>query len=273
MRAARRDGVMPAALQLTLIGGPTAVFEYGGQRWLTDPTFSPPGHYDDLDKTTGPALPPDAIEPIDVVLLSHDEHADNLDPAGRDFLPRAGQVLTEPSGAARLGGNAKGLEPWEQIEVRAGAGGTGGTGATGGPAVTVTAVPALHGPTGSEAVVGPVTGFVLSAPELPTVYVSGDNASLDVVTEIARRTGRVDIAILFAGAAQIERILDGAYLTLSSDRAAQAALILGADTVIAMHFADWTHFTQGADQLRAAFAGHSITPRLRIPKRGEPLSV
>ena len=88
---------MPTALNLTLIGGPTAVFVYGGLRWLTDPTFSPPGSYDNLHKTAGPALAPEAIEPIDVVLLSHDEHGDNLDPAGRVFLPRAGRVLTAPT--------------------------------------------------------------------------------------------------------------------------------------------------------------------------------
>ena len=39
---------MPAALKLTLIGGPTAILEYAGLRWLTDPTFSPPGEHDDL---------------------------------------------------------------------------------------------------------------------------------------------------------------------------------------------------------------------------------
>jgi L-ascorbate metabolism protein UlaG (beta-lactamase superfamily) len=254
---------MPTALDLTLIGGPTAVLAYGGLRWLTDPTFSPPGSYDNLHKTTGPALAPEAVEPIDVVLLSHDEHGDNLDPAGREFLPRAGRVLTGPDGAARLGGNATGLEPWESVEVQA----------ADGYAVTVTAVPALHGPEGSEAVVGPVTGFVLTGEGLPTVYVSGDNASLDVVSEIAQRTGQVDVAILFAGGVQIQEILDGAYLTLSSDRAAQAALILGAETVIAMHFEGWTHFTQGTEELRAAFAGHGISERLRIPTRGEPVVV
>jgi L-ascorbate metabolism protein UlaG (beta-lactamase superfamily) len=253
---------MPTALELTLIGGPTAILEYGGLRWLTDPTFSPPGEHDDLVKTTGPALRPEGIEPIDVVLLSHDEHSDNLDPAGRDFLPRAGRVLTTREGAARLGGNATGLEPWDSIELR------GADGAS----VTVKAVPALHGPPGAEPVTGPVVGFVLSGAGLPTVYISGDNASLDVVREIADRTGQIDIAVLFAGAVQIPDIFEGSYLTLSSDLAAQATLILGARTVVALHFDGWTHFTQGADQLRAAFAGHGIAARLHVPTPGEPLA-
>jgi L-ascorbate metabolism protein UlaG (beta-lactamase superfamily) len=257
-------GSVPAVLQLTLIGGPTAVLEYGGVRWLTDPAFSPPGEYaGGLVKTTAPALTADEVEPIDVVLVSHDQHSDNLDPAGRAFLPRAGQVLTTVEGAGRLGGNAMGLEPWSMAEIR------GCDGAT----VEVTAVPALHGPPGCEPVSGPVIGFFLSAPGAETVYVSGDNASLDVVREVAARCEPIDVAILFAGAVQLPQRFDGAYLTLSSDLAAQASIILGAPTVIPMHFEGWRHFTQGADQLRAAFAGNGVTDRLVMPTRGQTVSV
>jgi L-ascorbate metabolism protein UlaG (beta-lactamase superfamily) len=31
-------------IALCLIGGPTALIEIGGLRWLTDPTFDAPGH-------------------------------------------------------------------------------------------------------------------------------------------------------------------------------------------------------------------------------------
>jgi L-ascorbate metabolism protein UlaG (beta-lactamase superfamily) len=246
-------------LEVMLIGGPTALLRYGGLTWLTDPTFSPPGEYPGgLVKTTGPAVGPEGLEPIDVVLLSHDHHSDNLDPAGRDLLPRARRVLTTLEGADRLGPMATGLRPWSSVDIPA----------DGGTAVTVTALPALHGPEGSEEVTGPVVGFSLSGPEFGTVYVSGDNASLEVVREIADRCGPFDVAILFAGAVQLAHRFEGAYLTLSSDLAAQAAMILGAQAVIPVHFEGWTHFTQGADQLRAAFAGHGIAGRLTVPERG-----
>jgi L-ascorbate metabolism protein UlaG (beta-lactamase superfamily) len=251
-------------LTAQLVGGPTAILEYAGLRWLTDPTLSPPGEYDGgLVKTTSPALEPNAIEPIDVVLLSHDHHSDNLDPAGRDFLPRAGRVLTTPAGARRLGGNATGLEPWSSIEVpRPDA-----------PAVTVTAVPAQHGPDGTDHVTGPVIGFLLGGPGLDTVYVSGDNASLDVVRTIAERAGRVDVAVLFAGAVQVPHLFDGAYLTLSGEPAAEAARILGVRAVVPVHFEGWTHFTQGADVLRSAFAGNQLTDRLALAEPGATVTV
>ena len=128
-----------ATLTARVVGGPTAVLEYAGLRWLTDPSLSPPGKYEGgLVKTAAPALDIEAIEPIDVVLLSHDQHSDNLDPGGRELLPRAGQVLTTVDGARRLGGNAKGLELWSSVEMER----------PRGPPVTVTRCRPSTGPKG-----------------------------------------------------------------------------------------------------------------------------
>jgi L-ascorbate metabolism protein UlaG (beta-lactamase superfamily) len=253
-----------ATLTAQLVGGPTAVLEYAGLRWLTDPSLSPPGEYaGGLVKTAGPALDVEELGPIDVVLLSHDHHSDNLDPGGRELLPRAGRVLTTVDGAGRLGGNATGLEPWSSVEIDR----------PQGPPVTVTAVPAQHGPDGTDHITGPVIGFLLSGPGLETVYVSGDNASLDVVRAIAERAGGVDVAVLHAGAVQRPHLFDGAYLTLSSERAAEAAKILGARAVVPIHFEGWTHFTQGAEVLRAAFAGNGLTDRLALAEPGATVTV
>jgi L-ascorbate metabolism protein UlaG (beta-lactamase superfamily) len=250
-------------VKLTLVGGPTAVLEYAGLRWLTDPALSPPGEYaGGLVKTTGPAIDTEALPPIDVVLLSHEHHSDNLDPAGREFLPQAARVLTTVQGAERLGGNAIGLEPWSSLDVeRADA-----------SAVRVTALPAQHGPHGTDHITGPVIGFLLEADGEDTVYVSGDNASLDVVRGIVDRVGRADVAILFAGAVQLPHRFDGAYLTLSSDRAADAAKLLGVRAALPVHFEGWTHFTQGARELRAAFAGNSVSDRLVLAERGQTVT-
>jgi len=86
-------------LRVTYVGGPTALLEFAGLRFLTDPTFDAAGtayqmaSYT-LRKPTGPAVPSEALEPVDAVLLSHDHHFDNLDHSGRAFLARAGRVLT-----------------------------------------------------------------------------------------------------------------------------------------------------------------------------------
>jgi L-ascorbate metabolism protein UlaG (beta-lactamase superfamily) len=250
------------SLSIQLVGGPTAILEYGGLRWLTDPALSPPGTYAGLTKLTGPAFDITEHDPIDVVLLSHHHHSDNLDPAGRAFLPSVTRVLSTTKAAEELGDNVVGMEPWSVAEIES----------PGGGRVKVTAVHAQHGPDGSDEIQGPVLGFVLSAPGEEEIYFSGDNASRDVVGAIVERTGEIPIAILNAGAVQLSKF-DGAYLTLSADHAADVAEIVGARVVIPLHFEGWAHFTQGADELKAAFSGNGIRDRLLMLDRAQRANV
>jgi L-ascorbate metabolism protein UlaG (beta-lactamase superfamily) len=67
----------------TVLGGPTAVLDLGGLRIVSDPTFDDPGPHGYLTKTAGPAVTEDQLGPVDLVLVSHDNHPDNLDDRGR----------------------------------------------------------------------------------------------------------------------------------------------------------------------------------------------
>ncbi len=93
-----------STITFTHIGGPTTLIEVEGWRILTDPTFDAPGRTYKFGwgtssrKTAGPAIPAAEIGPIDVVLLTHEHHADNLDDAGRSLLPGADVVLTTEVG-------------------------------------------------------------------------------------------------------------------------------------------------------------------------------
>ena len=112
----------PDVLAVTLTGGPTALLELGGVRLLVDPTFDPPGDYPlgggrVLTKTAPPALAVTDLGPVDAVLLSHDQHPDNLDGAGRETLAHAPVVLTTQLGAERLGGTAQALGTGETVSV------------------------------------------------------------------------------------------------------------------------------------------------------------
>jgi L-ascorbate metabolism protein UlaG (beta-lactamase superfamily) len=252
-------GVGPTSEQIPVrvFGGPTALIEYGGLRLLTDPTFDGPGDYPlgngrALTKTAPASAAPVDLGRVDAVLLSHDQHPDNLDRSGRALLADVPLTLTTPGGADRLGGTARGLAPWDSVDLDRPDGGT----------VTVTGVPARHGPEGCEPVVGEVVGFVLTGDALPTVYVSGDNASLDLVERIAERFGPVDTAVLFAGAARTAA-LDGALLTLDSAQAAEAARILGARRIVPVHLDSWAHFTEGRGELVDAFSAAGLGDRVQ----------
>ena len=112
---------MPGAV-VTYLGGPTVLLEYADLRILTDPTFDPPGEYANpgsstLVKTAGPGLPAAAIEPVDVILLSHHEHKDNLDVAGAALIATGIPTFATPYAAAGLGGSVRGLAIWESTRL------------------------------------------------------------------------------------------------------------------------------------------------------------
>jgi L-ascorbate metabolism protein UlaG (beta-lactamase superfamily) len=241
---------------VTLVGGPTAILEYGGQRLLTDPTFDPPGDYPSagvaLHKLTGPALGPDEVGPVDAVLLSHDQHPDNLDTSGRAFLDRVATVLSTVDAASRLD-RVTGLETWQTHRIGA---------------VEVTGLPARHGPVGAEALSGAVTGFLLRAEDAPTVYVSGDNAAVEVVQQIVDRVGAIDVAVLFAGAANVGRFGD-ADLTLNARTAVEAARMLGDAVIVPVHAEGWHHFSETRERLVREFEYAGLASRLRVPTPGE----
>jgi L-ascorbate metabolism protein UlaG (beta-lactamase superfamily) len=244
---------------IAVLGGPTTLIDIAGQRILADPTFDPPGEHGYLTKLAGPPIPEQDLGPVDIVLVSHDNHPDNLDTTGRAFALAAPHLFAGPASATRLGDRATPLPPWQAAQV--------GT-------LTITAVPAVHGPADGERdadgnVNTEVIGFVLTADNAPTVYVSGDNASIAVVTDIARRIGPIDVAVLFIGAARVPTKERNRPLTLTSQRAAAAAEILNAKQVVPAHYDSWAHFSEGRDQIVDAFDEAGLSAVLRVADRGE----
>jgi len=254
-----------SSLTIEAIGGPTALLSLAGLRLLTDPTFDEPGEYPGemftLVKTAPPARSAGNVGPVDAVLLSHDEHADNLDEAGRRYLDTAPLVLSTAGAVDRLGGTTTSRPAWEGLDLPG----------SDGSDVRVTWVPAQHGPEWATAFTGAVTGFVISGASVPTVYVSGDNSSLDVVREVAQRCGPIDVALLFAGAGVVPPL--EAVLTLTGDEAAEASVMLGARHVVVVHADGWTHFTEGRAEIEAAFARAELRDRLTVLAPGAVLTL
>jgi L-ascorbate metabolism protein UlaG (beta-lactamase superfamily) len=253
-------------LRVTYVGGPTALLELGGLRLLTDPTFDPVGsEYPTpvyvLRKTQGPALDPAALGPIDIVLLSHDHHFDNLDHAGRRALATAGLVLTTLAGADRLGGNAIGLTPWQSRDVPT----------ADGRGLRITATPARHGPPDSDR--GPVIGFVLERtdPREAIIYVSSDTVWYDGIAEVGRRYTPA-VALLFTGAARVREV-GPAHLTLTAAETVSAARALGEALIVPLHFEGWAHFSESVPEITRAFTAAGLADRLRWPIPGQALDI
>ncbi len=257
---------MDDELTCTYIGGPTALFELAGLRLLTDPTFDPAGEeyktsLYTLRKQAGPALDPASLGKVDAVLLSHDQHFDNLDRAGRDLLKSAGMVITTPAGAERLGGHAAGLAPWQSINLSAPDGQT----------LKITGAPARHGPADQDR--GPVTGFILTLRDMPerAIYISGDTVWYEGVAEVARRFS-VCVAVLFMGAARVQEV-GPAHLTFTAGEAVEAARLFDQATILPLHYEGWEHFSENRQQIESAFESAGLASRLRWLPPGRPETV
>jgi L-ascorbate metabolism protein UlaG (beta-lactamase superfamily) len=248
------------AVRITLIGGPTVLIEVDDFRLLTDPTFDEPGAYKlphvTLEKTAGPALSADQIGAVDAVLLSHDQHSDNLDNSGRAFLPRADRVLTTVAGAKRLGGRVDGLAPWATVVLTR----------PDGRRLQITATPARHGPAGIEPLSGDVIGFVLSFPDSGRrpIYVTGDTVWYDGVAEVARRFD-AGIVLPFAGAAQTRGPF---HLTMDVNDAIETARAFPDATIVPVHYDSWAHFKQNDSDLDMSFKALGFGHRLTLLKPG-----
>ncbi|WP_405697528.1 MBL fold metallo-hydrolase [Streptomyces sp. NBC_01185] len=239
---------------LTYIGTATVLIEAGGLNLLTDPAFDhAPTEYPTgpvtLRSLVGPALAPQDLPALDAILLSHDEHPDNLDAAGRALL--AGRtVLTTVSGARRLGDGAIGLAPWETHEL------TGDRGT-----LLVTATPGRHA--------GDVIGFLLRAPgDDDALYISGDTVYYDELDDIGRRCS-VGAAVLHFGAAVVPYFGED-YITMDGAQGALLTQALGARTVVPVHYDAWDHFTQGREGITEAFTHARLDDRLQWAERGVP---
>jgi L-ascorbate metabolism protein UlaG (beta-lactamase superfamily) len=191
----------------------------------------------------GPAISPDELGKIDVVLLTHDHHEDNLDAAGRALLPRAGGVVTTASGAPRLGGATRGLRDWESTEV-------GG--------VKITATPCRHGPPLSHPLVGDVIGFALDDGR---VWISGDTVLYDGVRSVSRLT--VDVALLHVGGVRFG-VTGPARYTMTGRDAVELAGLIKPRVAIPIHYEGWKHFVDGRAGVERAVADAPADVRERF---------
>jgi L-ascorbate metabolism protein UlaG (beta-lactamase superfamily) len=246
--------------RLTHVGGPTVLIEVGGWRLLTDPTFDRPGRRyrfgwgTGSTKLAGPALDPEALMPVDAVLLTHDHHDDNLDGAGRALLEQVPSVITTAAGARRLRGRARGLTDWTSTALHD----------EGRVDVVVTATPCRHGPPLSRPVVGPVIGFALSwaGQRGGVLWISGDTVLFDGVRRVGERL-RIDTAVLHLGGVRFP-ITGPARYTMTARDAVELIGLLRPRQAIPVHYEGWAHFRQGRDAVERVLEDAPADVRDRI---------
>jgi L-ascorbate metabolism protein UlaG (beta-lactamase superfamily) len=253
-------------MKLTRIGGPTVLVEFDGWRILLDPTFDAPGRRYTFGwgtastKTLAPALAVEELGPIDLALVSHDHHADNLDDAGRALLPSVGAVITTASGAGRMSRqmplpNLHGLRAGERVVLPSGEAGR--------PGLEITATPCRHGPPLLHRIVGDVIGFAIrrAGEARVSLWVTGDTVPFSALRRAAAEM-EVDVAVVNVGGVRFG-ITGPLRYTLNGREAVELIDVAGPRVVAFAHYDGWSHFRDGEHGLRRALDGAAASVRER----------
>lgn len=247
-------------LSITHIGTATALLTINGVTFITDPVFCPAGtewnekEYH-LETRVDPTLTIVELPPIDAVLLSHEDHPDNLDQLGRKLLD-ARRVFTTPDGAKNLAPRPGvcALKPWQTVPLD-----------VGNKRFDITGTPCKHLPGGE------VVGFIVSGPDFGStegkpnaVYFGGDTV---YIPELLEMKDKFHIAVALLNLADVHIRLPESEkeykITMDGKDAAKLVRNIGADVLIPLHYEGWAHFKQSVDDTKKDFRDEGIEGMVR----------
>ncbi|MDI9311975.1 MAG: MBL fold metallo-hydrolase [Limnohabitans sp.] len=237
---------------ITHIDTACVLININGFKILTDPTLDPKDRFFPQyvsrplafsKKYIDPALTIEEIGKVDLVLLSHDHHSDNLDKNGRAFIKTVLTVISTKDAVRRLkNDNTVGLDNWQEhyIETEKV------------KHLKITAIPAQHTNIKRlDKVMGKVVGFTIEweGQKNGCIYISGDTVLFEGVYELAKNK-KVDIAILHLGAGAFPYLKKNLRVTMNGEEAIETAKLLNPNIVIPIHYEGWWHFKQSAKSLK-----------------------
>ncbi|RAK79948.1 MBL fold metallo-hydrolase [Aspergillus fijiensis CBS 313.89] len=257
---------------ITHIINAASVLEINGVNFLVDPFFSPQnttfpiaGFTRQLWSILEPALQPEQIPPIDAVLLSHEDHPDNLDPISRMRFLDGRRVLTTPAGTEALKPRpgVQAMKDWETMSLK-----------LNGNDWNFTGTPCEHVP-GED-----VIGFVIVGPNFGTtdglpnaIWYSGDTIYLPGLAQIKERF-HVKAALINMGAAYV--LMDDAMplrITMNGTEVAQTFQDVGAEVLVPLHYSSFNHFPEAKEGVVHDFELSGISDKVHWVTPGESTKI
>ncbi|MBI1276574.1 MAG: MBL fold metallo-hydrolase [Anaerolineaceae bacterium] len=251
---------------LQLIRNATLRLDYARQTILIDPYFAPQFS---LPSYTGKSPNPlvelplpidDILKDVSLVIVSH-LHSDHFDTVAHQQVPKNLPLFCQPGNEDFI--REKGFQAVTPIGDEKNWQG-----------IHITRTEGHHGLGYVETQMGKVSGFVLQAPNEPTVYWAGDTVLCPEVEQAIERYNP-DVIVTHSCGAKWADNQGGRQLIVMDD--AQTSSVCQAaphSIVIATHMEALDHATVSREQLRmtANDAGVS-TSQLRIPTDGESIEI
>ncbi len=251
-------------MNYTLLRNATAVLTYGGRTILIDPMLDDAGARPPVQNTPNPLANPlvelpkgwkSLVSPVDLVLVTH-LHQDHFDVSAVNALDKRGPMLCQPDDVSRL--TAHGFLNLLPVEASVTLG-----------AMRVQRTRAQHGTGDIALAMAPVSGFLLSAPGEPILYIAGDTIWYPPVAEVLRND-RPEVVIVNAGGA---RFLEGDPIVMTVEDVAAVARTAPDARVVVVHLEAINHcLERRADYRNRLPELECDLERVSIPEDGESLT-
>ena len=247
-------------VKLTLIRSATLRVEVAGHILLVDPQLDPAGAREAVPNTPNqrpnplvdlPLPAQEVVTGVDAVLLTH-LHGDHWDATARELLPHDLPLFCQPHDAERL--HADGFVDARPVFGDAKLGD-----------LLIARTDGHHGTGEIGERMGIVSGFVLHAPNEPSVYIAGDTILCDEVRQ-AMAEHHPQAVVVNASAA---RFKEGDPIVMTNDDVIALAREFPETTVVAVHFETVSHSTETRADLRARIG----EDRILVPDDGAEIPV
>jgi L-ascorbate metabolism protein UlaG (beta-lactamase superfamily) len=233
-----------------------------GYKILTDPVFDAPGGFYSFGlgtfskKYSKPKIDAKDLGHIDLVLLSHEHHGDNLDVLGRTVAQGAKRIITTPRASKKFA-QATALTEFNSISIddpRV-------------PGLKITATPAQHAQFAfMNPLAGHVIGFVLefNSQTNGVLYISGDTVFFKGINEVAKQFPTIETAVLHMGCAGFPYLSGPLRYTMNSSDAVKAIEVLNPKRAIPIHTGGWWHFREPEALMRQQMMASAQAKRIEF---------
>jgi L-ascorbate metabolism protein UlaG (beta-lactamase superfamily) len=224
---------MANRLEITWLGHATFLLKLpNGRRVLLDPWLGNPNCPPAFSK-------PEALKPVDLILVTHG-HSDHLTDVVSSQRATGAPIVAPYELAQYL--EKKGVKGVREMNI-------GGTQEAAGVRITMTQ--AVHSSSTWEderlVYLGSPAGYILRAPDMPTIYISGDTGlfgDMKMIGDVYKP--------------QIAFLPIGDLYTMGPETAAIAAEWLGVRQVVPMHWGTFPALTGTPAELKALLAPHNV---------------